>query len=243
MDAVRDCINYISELIDELPGFGNGVSFVEALGAAIKALSIPAKIAWEAIAVAISMIIQSFNMVVTTVQWVWNKLKSIMSDMGIFKPIQKGLTAVIDWFKKMIDFVLGLWNKFKKAIGMDVKEIKSEAVKLSDIDNSGTGGSKNSSPISPVGKAGKTTKAKVKVEVEPGSIDALKKQLSDLQKSLTSKNLSVVDIEKTKKQIGDLQKEIDKKEMELGIKPKKGSLEYIESEISKIDSELKKLNP
>ena len=31
--------------------------------------------------------------------------------------------------------------------------------------------------------------------------------------------------------------------MELGIKPKKGSLEYIESEISKIDSELKKLNP
>ena len=244
MDAVRDCINYISELINELPGFGNGISFVEALGKAIKALSIPAKIAWEAIAVAISMIIQSFNMVVATVQWVWNKLKSIMSDMGIFKPIQKGLTAVIDWFKKMIDFVLGLWNKFKKAIGMDVKEIKSEAVKLSDIDNSGTGGSSStSSPISPVGKAGKTTKTKVKVEADPGSIDALKKQLSDLQKSLTSKNLSVVDIEKTKKQIADLQKEIDKKEMELGIKPKKGSLEYIESEISKIDSELKKLNP
>lgn len=244
MDAVRDCINYISELINELPGFGNGISFVEALGKAIKALSIPAKIAWEAIAVAISMIIQSFNMVVATVQWVWNKLKSIMSDMGIFKPIQKGLTAVIDWFKKMIDFVLGLWNKFKKAIGMDVKEIKSEAVKLSDIDNSGTGGSSStSSPISPVGKAGKTTKAKVKVEAEEGSIDALKKKLSDLQKSLTSKNLSVVDIEKTKKQIADLQKEIDKKEMELGIKAKPGSLEYIENEISKIDDQLKKLDP
>jgi len=150
MDAVRDCINYISELIDELPGFGNGVSFVEALGKAIKLLTIPTKIAWEAIAVAISMIIQSFNMMVATVQWVWNKLKSIMSDMGIFKPIQKGLTAVIDWFKKMIDFVLGLWNKFKKAIGMDVKEIKSESIKLSDIDNSGSGNSSSTLQFHPL---------------------------------------------------------------------------------------------
>ena len=59
--------------------------------------------------------------------------------------------------------------------------------------------------------------------------------MSDLQKYLTSKNLSVVDIEKTKKQIEDLQKEIDKKEIELGIKAKPGSIEYIENEISKID--------
>ena len=67
--------------------------------------------------------------------------------------------------------------------------------------------------------------------------------MSDLQKYLTSKNLSVVDIEKTKKQIEDLQKEIDKKEIELGIKAKPGSLEYIENEISKIDDQLKKLDP
>ena len=133
MDAVRDCINYISELINELPGFGNGISIVDALGAAIKALTIPVKIVCEAIAVAISLIINNFNMIVATVQWVWNKLKSIMSDMGIFKPIQQGLTAVIDWFKKMIDYVLGLWNKFKKSIGMDVKEIKQKAIKLDDV--------------------------------------------------------------------------------------------------------------
>jgi len=110
MDAVRDCINYISELLDQLPGFGKGVSFVDALGAAIKALTIIVKIVLEAFAVLTSVIIQKFNMIVATVQWVWNKLKSIMSDMGIFKPIKEGLTKVIDWFKKMIDFVLGLWN-------------------------------------------------------------------------------------------------------------------------------------
>lgn len=249
MDAVRDCINYVSELINELPGFGNGISIVDALGAAIKALTIPVKIVSEAIAVAVSLIINSFNMIVATVQWVWNKLKSIMSDMGIFKPIKEGLTKVIDWFKKMIDYVLGLWNKFKKSIGMDVKEIKQEAVKLDDIPTSTGNKNKNKNkntddPTPNTGKgSGKKTKVKVKVEPEEGSLDALKQKMSDLQKYLTSKNLSVVDIEKTKKQIEDLQKEIDKKEIELGIKPKPGSLEYIENEISKIDEQLKKLDP
>ena len=247
MDAVRDCINYISELINELPGFGNGISIVDALGAAIKALTIPVKIVCEVVTAAASLIINNFNMIVATVQWVWNKLRSIMSDMGIFKPIQQGLTAVIDWFKKMIDYVLGLWNKFKKSIGMDVKEIKQKAIKLDDVPTStGNKKKKTDDPISNTGKGtGKKTKVKVKVEAEAeeGSLDALKKKMSDLQKYLTSKNLSVVDIEKTKKQIEDLQKEIDKKEIELGIKAKPGSLEYIENEISKIDDQLKKLDP
>ena len=244
MDAVRDCINYISELIDELPGFGNGISIVGALGAAIKVLATVVKIVSEAIAVAVALIINKFNMIVATVQWVWNKLKSIMSDMGIFKPIKQGLTAVIDWFKKMIDYVLGLWNKFKKSIGMDVKEIKQKAVKLDDIPAS-TGNKSIKTDVKLPTATGKKTKVKVKVEaeVEEGSLDALKEKMSDLQKYLTSKNLSVVDIEKTKKQIEDLQKEIDKKEIELGIKPKPGSLEYIENEISKIDGQLKKLDP
>ena len=247
MDAVRDCINYISELINELPGLGNGISIVDALGAAIKALTIPIKIVCEAVTAAASLIINSFNMIVATVQWVWNKLRSIMSDMGIFKPIQKGLTAVIDWFKKMIDYVLGLWNKFKKSIGMDVKEIKQKAIKLDDVPTS-TGNKSTKTDLqtpNTITATGKKTKVKVKVEAEAeeGSLDALKKKMSDLQKYLTSKNLSVVDIEKTKKQIEDLQKEIDKKEIELGIKAKPGSLEYIENEISKIDDQLKKLDP
>lgn len=244
MDAVRDCINYVSELINELPGFGNGISIVEALGAVIKALTIPVKIVCEVITAASSLIINEFNMIVATVQWVWNKLRSIMSDMGIFKPIQKGLTAVIDWFKKMIDYVLGLWNKFKKAIGMDVKEIKQAAIKLDDVPAS-TGNKSTKTDVKLPTVTGKKTKVKVKVEAEAeeGSLDALKKKMSDLQKYLTSKNLSVVDIEKTKKQIEDLQKEIDKKEIELGIKAKPGSLEYIENEISKIDDQLKKLDP
>ena len=247
MDAVRDCINYISELINELPGLGNGISIVDALGAVIKALTIPIKIVCEVVAAAASLIINSFNMIVATVQWVWNKLRSIMSDMGIFKPIQKGLTAVIDWFKKMIDYVLGLWNKFKKSIGMDVKEIKQKAIKLDDVPASTGNKNKKTDLQTPnINTAtGKKTKVKVKVEAEAeeGSLDALKKKMSDLQKYLTSKNLSVVDIEKTKKQIEDLQKEIDKKEIELGIKAKPGSLEYIENEISKIDDQLKKLDP
>jgi hypothetical protein len=168
-----------------------------------------------------------------------NGVKARMQDWGIWEPFVKGVKWMYDKVIGIFNAIKQAYNDLKKWLGMEVKEINKTGGNIDITKPTIT----NTDVKSSVGKTGKTTKVKVKVEAEPGSLDALKKQLSDLQKSLTSKNLSVVDIEKTKKQIADLQKEIDKKEMELGIKPKKGSLEYIENEISKIDSELKKLNP
>jgi len=172
-----------------------------------------------------------------------NGVKARMQDWGIWEPFVKGVKWMYDKVIGIFNAIKQAYNDLKKWLGMEVKEINKTGGNVDINKPTTTPTTTNTDVKSPLGKAGKTTKVKVKVEAEPGSLDALKKQLSDLQKSLTSKNLSVVDIEKTKKQIADLQKEIDKKEMELGIKPKKGSLEYIENEISKIDSELKKLDP
>jgi hypothetical protein len=163
-----------------------------------------------------------------------NGVKARMQDWGIWEPFVKGVKWMYDKVIGIFNAIKQAYNDLKKWLGMEVKEINKTGGNI-DITKPTITNTDVKSPVGKTGKTGKTTKAKVKVEAEPGSLDALKKQLSDLQKSLTSKNLSVVDIEKTKKQIADLQKEIDKKEMELGIKPKKGSLEYIESEISKID--------
>ena len=242
MNSIKDCIDYVSDLIGEFPKLQGGIDILDVLAKAVKALTIPFKVAWQIIAVSISAWITLFNNVVETVQNVWKKLKQIMSNVGIFKPIQRALLKVIDWFKKMVEYVSGLWNKFKKTIGMDVKEIKAEAVKLDDID-SGKAADDVQEQVTKAVSSGKGTKVKVKVEAEEGSIDALKKKLSDLQKELTSKNLSIVNADQIKKQIDEIQRQIDKKEIELGIKAKPGSIEYIEGQISEIESKLKKLDP
>ena len=242
MNSIKDCIDYVSDLIGEFPKLQGGIDILDVLAKAVKALTIPFKVAWQIIAVSISAWITLFNNVVQTVQNVWKKLKQIMSNVGIFKPIQRALLKVIDWFKKMVEYVSGLWNKFKKTIGMDVKEIKAEAVKLDDID-SGKAADDVQEQVTKAVSSGKGAKVKVKVEAEPGSIDALKKKLSDLQKELTSKNLSIVNADQIKKQIDEIQRQIDNKEIELGIKAKPGTEEYVNEEISKIEKKLSRLDP
>lgn len=242
MDSIKECIDYVSDLISEFPKFEGGIDILQILAKAVKALTIPFKVAWQIIAVSISAWITLFNNVVQTVQNVWKKLKQIMSNVGIFKPIQRALLKVIDWFKKMVEYVSGLWNKFKKTIGMDVKEIKAEAVKLDDID-SGKAADDVQEQVTKAVSSGKGAKAKIKVEAEDGSIDALKKKLSDLQKELTSKNLSIVNADQIKKQIDEIQRQIDNKEIELGIKAKPGTEEYVNEEISKIEKKLSRLDP
>jgi len=53
----------------------------------------------------------------------------------------------------------------------------------------------------------------------------------------------LVDIEKTNNEIDILKKQIEDKEIELGIKPKKGVLEKIKEEIDKLDKQIYQLDP
>jgi len=168
-----------------------------------------------------------------------NGVKARMEDWGIWEPFVKGVKWMYDKVIGIFNAIKQAYNDLKKWLGMEVKEINKTGGNIDITKPTIT----NTDVKSPLGKAGKTTKVKVKVEAEPGSLDALKEKLAKLQKSLTSKNLSLVDIKKTNNEIDILKKQIEDKEVELGIKPKKGVLEKIKEEIDKLDKQIYQLDP
>lgn len=85
--------------------------------------------------------------------------------------------------------------------------------------------------------------SKNKKDYDKGSLEDLEQQLNKMQSIIKKKNLSPINFEKAKKEIERLTKEIQKKKIELELEPKPGSLEYINKQISEIDSKLNKLDP
>lgn len=90
-----------------------------------------------------------------------------------------------------------------------------------------------------------TTKntTKVDVVVENGSLQKLKDELANLEKKKINLNIKGEPLKKLQKEIDDKKKEIEDKEIELGIRAKRGSLEDITKQISEIDDKIKKLHP
>lgn len=86
-----------------------------------------------------------------------------------------------------------------------------------------------------------TTKAEV--VVEDGSLQKLKDELANLEKKKINLNIKGEPLKKLQKEIDDKKKEIEDKEIELGIRAKRGSLEDITKQISEIDDKIKKLDP
>ena len=84
---------------------------------------------------------------------------------------------------------------------------------------------------------------KVEVVVEDGSLQKLKNELSNLEKKKINLNIKGEALKKLQKEIDDKKKEIEDKEIELGIRAKRGSLEDITKQISEIDDKIKKLHP
>jgi len=171
-----------------------------------------------------------------------NGVKARMQDWGIWEPFVKGVKWMYDKVIGIFNAIKQAYNDLKKWLGMEVKEINKTGGNI-DITKPTITNTDVKSPVGKTGKTGKTTKVKVKVEAEQGSLDALKEKLTKLQKTLTSKKLSLVDIEKTNNEIDILKKKIEDKEIELGIKPKKGVLEKIKEEIDKLDKQIYQLDP
>lgn len=243
VEGITDIINQVSNFIGKITELGGSSPIIEAMINPFFMLTQAVKILGEAISFVVALATKILEGFQEFIQLFANGIKARMQDWGIWEPFVKGVKWLYDKVIGIFNAIKQAYNDLKKWLGMEVKDIGKQNTKI-DINKPNTVTQTDvKSPNITSKTTGKKTKVKVKVEAEEGSIDALKKKMSDLQKSLTSKNLSVVDIEKTKKQIEDLQKEIDKKEMELGIKAKPGSLEYIENEISKIDDQLKKLDP
>lgn len=169
----------------------------------------------------------------------WDGIVKTVTDSAVYKAVVKIWTAIVDFVRKAIEKISKWWRDFKEMLGIKTEvniPVKTEVDKksLDDLQQVGIDLKK---------QGGKTAKTSVKVEYETGSLDDYKARLQKLQKMLTSKNMSLVDVEKTKQKIRDLEDFIEKREIELGIKAKEGSLDNINNQISAIDERIRKLNP
>lgn len=166
----------------------------------------------------------------------WDAIVETVTNSAIYKAVVKIWTSIVEFIRKAIGKITQWWIAFKKMIGvktevkvpvnMEVKKPKGDLELPSNLPGTS-----------------KTKSSKVKIEYDTGSLDDLEAKLTALQKKLTSKNLSPIDVEKTNKEIEELKEKIEKKKIELGIKPKKGILEDIEDQISKLDAKIHELNP
>lgn len=181
---------------------------------------------------------------------VWTSISKLLTDNAVFRGIYKIFKGIYDFIIGTIEKIKGAWNDFLVWLGL-----RQEGPSTDDIIASAQRTAaaldaaikekqqKQEEQQEEEDKKTKTVTTKNKIEFETGSLDELKSKLQELNKLLTSKKLSMIDVEKTKQQIKEIEDLIEQKEIELGLRPKKGSLEAVENEISKLEDKLRKLDP
>lgn len=186
------------------------------------------------------IVIALFKKLWQQVKPLWDSLTAAITNSAIYKACAKIFQSIYRVVADVINKITGAWHAFLQWLGLETKKPKTAEV---DVKVNDSELDKIDATVS--GKETKTNKGgKAKtIEFDKGSLEDYKQQLAALEKRLTSKKLSLVDIEKTKAQIEKTKDIIKKKEVELGIKAKPGSIEAIEEEINEIDSKLKKLDP
>lgn len=187
-----------------------------------------------------TIIIALFKKLWEGVKPAWDSLTAAITNSAIYKACAKIFQAIYRVVADVINKISKAWHTFLAWLGLETAKPKTAEVdikvndkELDKIDDSVSGKETKN-------KGG--TKAKT-IEFDKESLEDYKHQLATLEKRLTSKKLSLVDLQKTKEEIEKIKKIIAEKEVELGIKAKPGSLEGIEAEISEIDSKLRKLDP
>lgn len=196
----------------------------------------------------------AFNAIVYIVKTAMNTVKGFFVVLG--KVLEGDFPGAVKAWKSMLDTNLkntvDYVGKQKKIITDGANAIIKGRQKQEKAATQPTGLTAPSFPEEeleeageddPMGGGGKTTRQKVKIEYEDDSLDYWKAKLQKLQKELSSKKLSPIDAKKTQEEISKVKKKIQEKEIELGIKPKKGSLADIDSQIQEIENKLKNLHP
>lgn len=195
----------------------------------------------------------TFDAIVTIVKMAMNGISSGFKVIG--KALEGDFEGAYHAWKEGVSKQVDIWNAGNKKIRQNdaegieaiikgrkklTKAIQEENKKSTQVvSNVVTSGGTTTSGVG----IGKGNTKKVKVEAEDDTLDYWKDYLNKLQKQLTSKKLSPIDVEKVKKEIEDVKKKISQKELELGIKPKEGSLEWVDDQIREVETKLKKLNP
>lgn len=215
---------------------------IAVIGLAIKNITFWIQ-AWQKVQLAINTVVDVI-MALMQKLWVegikpyWDAIVNAVTNSAVYQTMKKIWNAIVEVVMKAIKFVKDLWNGFLEWLGLRAKkadaqvDVKIKAENESDLNNP---------IISTDSKKGKTIKQKI--DYDTGSLEYYKKQLQSLQDKLQKKNISLIDAKKINEEIEKIQAKIEEKEIELGIKAKKGSLEDIDNQISKIDQKIKKLNP
>lgn len=165
----------------------------------------------------------------------WDNLVGAITNSSIYQACARIFKAIYEFIIGVINKISNAWHAFLNWLGIESKKPETKVVDLKV----------NDSELKKIDEAvgSKSGKKSKTIDFDKGSLEFYKQELSKLEDKLTKKKLSLVDVEKTKQSISDLKKQIEEKEIELGLRAKPGSLENIESQISEIDSKLKKLDP
>ena len=187
----------------------------------------------------VEVVIALFGKLWDNVKPLWDSLVNAITNSAIYQACAKIFKAIYDTAIKVIRGISDAWHSFLQWLGVESKKPATKEVKI-NVDTS---------ELNKIDEATKGTTTTTKtggkkaIEFDKGSLEYYKHELQDLEKRLTSKKLSPVDVEKTKKEIENIKGIIEQKEIELGVRAKPGSLEYIEGQISEVDSKLRKLDP
>lgn len=183
---------------------------------------------------------------------VWDKIANAITNSGIFKAATKLWNGLLDAVYKVFNQIAKWWNDFKKWLGMEanaeVKVKQTVSVETENVDT-GTGDKIGDTKI----KTGKTPKVKTTTEKKEvptkGSLNETESKITELTTKLKNTDTNdTATIDALKKQIAELQKVADKQKIELGITVEKtgtpeGSLKDIQDKLSKASTALQLVNP
>lgn len=191
--VVADLIKFVADLIKNVLEFGNvGTSVGNAVGNVFTAISVPLKIAREAI----QWITWAMNQLFEIAGKVKDRLSKTFNNIPGIKQLKEALRAMHEWIRKIID----AYDELKRKLGVGGDEKKPQ---------------KNVKPEKPKGEeVWEKPYAK-------GSLSDLEAQLSKLEKDHKD-GLTVYSAEQYKKEKSRIEALIKEKKKSLGIEDKSG---------------------
>lgn len=204
---------------------------------AIKGLIDAVRLVVTGITTLFDIIIALFKKLWDSIKPYWDSIVSTITDSAVYKACVKIWKGIYDYVKGVIQRITKLWNDFMNWLGLKSNTPVEQKVEVK-VDDSEV---KEMQKV--LGTTTKTKGGKTKIDYDSGSLEAYKKKLQELQEKLSKKKVSLIDAQKINQEIDQLRQKIEEKEIELGVRAKRGSLEDIDNQISKIDQKLKTLNP
>lgn len=197
---------------------------------------------------------QLFKSVVDYILNLWAKFANFIKDTPIGKFIGNLCDSIKKMWKSVIDWLVKLWNKVCSVFGKKKIDITAEVHTKTDSDPNSSEETVNAPKTeddNKSGSGGDTSKKKVKLVAEEGSIKKLEEQLQKLNDELNYTDVSGERVKEINAEKAQLEDEINKLKLRNGlidslpekkqvkVSPVPGSIEDISKKISAIETQMK----